>query len=65
MGKKGIRSLETRVVQECSISMGKARLYSGGMHVGGVRGGSHSVTSGDAAPRVRAVKSSKFGEGKL
>ena len=42
-----------------------ARLYGGGIHVGGVRGGSHSVTAGEAAPRVRAAKSSEFGEGKL
>ena len=40
-----------------------ARLYNGGIHVGGVRGGSHSVTAGEAAPRVRAAKSSEFGEG--
>ena len=26
-----------------------ARLYSGGIHVGGVRGESHSVMSGDTA----------------
>ena len=68
MGRRGIRSLETRVGRECSISRGRVRLYSGGIHVG-VRGVSHSVTSGDTsggeAPRVRAVKSSKFGEGKL
>ena len=45
------------------------RLYSGGIRVGGVRGESHSVTSWDTsegeAPRLRAVKSSEFGEGKL
>ena len=35
--------------RECSISRRKARLYSGGVHVGGVRGGSHSVASGDIA----------------
>ena len=39
------------------------------MQVGGDRGESHSVASGDtagrAAPRVRAVKSSAFGEGEL
>ena len=46
MGRWGIRSLETRVGRECSISRGGARLYSGGIHVGGVRGGSHSVTAG-------------------
>ena len=60
-----IRGLKMRVGQEGSIS----RLFSGGIHVGGVRGESHSVTSGDttggAAPRVRAIKSSEFGEGKL
>ena len=38
-----------------------ARLYSGGIHV---RGGSDSVTAVGAAPRVRAAKSSEFGEGK-
>ena len=69
MGRLEIRSLKTRVGRECSISRRKARLYSGGMHVGGVRGGSHRVTSGDtaggAAPRVRAVKSSEFGKGEL
>ena len=69
MGRRGIRSLKTRVERECSISRRRARLYNGGMHVGGVGGKSHSVTSGDAAggaaPRVRAVKSSEFGEGKL
>ena len=54
-----------RVGRECSISRGGARLYSGGIHVGGVRGGSHSVTGGGAAPRVRAAKSSEFGEEKL
>ena len=55
--------------RECSISRRRARLYSEGIHVGGSRGGSHSVTSGDtaggAAPRVIVVKSSEFGEGKL
>ena len=69
MGRRGIRSLKTRVGRECSIIRQRARLYSGGICVGEVRGESHSVTSGDtaggAAPRVRAVKSSEFGEGKL
>ena len=67
MGRWGIRGLKTRVGRECNISRGRARLYSGGIHVGGVRGGSHSVTvgGGGAAPRVRAAKSSEFGEGKL
>ena len=49
MGRRGIGSLKTRVEWECSISIRRARLYSGGIHVGGVRGESHSVTSGDTA----------------
>ena len=49
MGRRGIRSLKTRVIRECIISRRKARLYSGGTHVGGSRGKSHSVTSGDTA----------------
>ena len=45
MSRWGIRGLETRVAREFSISRG-ARLYSGGIHVGGVRGESHSVMAG-------------------
>ena len=60
MGRWGIRSLESRVGRECSISRGGARFHSGGIHVEGVRGrGSHSVTAEGAAPRVRAAKSSE------
>ena len=65
MGRWRIGGLETRVMRECSISKGGARLHSGGICVGGVRGGSHSVTAGEAALRVRAAKSSEFGEEKL
>ena len=65
MDRWGIRGLEMMVGRECSISRRGARLYSGGIHVGGVRGGSQSVTTGGAAPRVRAAKSSEFGQGKL
>ena len=46
MGGWGIRGLETRVGGDCSISRGGAKLYSGGIHVRGVQGGSHSVTAG-------------------
>ena len=46
MGRRGIRGLETRVGRECSISKGAARLYSGGIRVGGFRGESHSITAG-------------------
>ena len=42
----GIRSLETRVGRECNVSRGAARLHSGGIHVTGVRGGSHSNSTG-------------------
>ena len=50
MGRRGIRDLKKRVGQEweCSISRRRARLYSGGIHVG-VQGESHSVKSGDTA----------------
>ena len=65
MGRWGIKGLETRVRRERSICSRWARLHSGGIHVGGVRGGSHNVMAGGAAPRVRAAKSSEFGEEKL
>ena len=55
MGRWRIGGLKTRVTHECSISRGGTRLYSGGIDVGGVRRGSHSVTAGEAAPRVRAA----------
>ena len=61
MGRWGIRSLETRVGQESSISRGGARFHSGGIRVGGVREeGIQSVTAEGAAPRVRAAKSSEI-----
>ena len=49
IGCRGIRGLETKVGQECSISRGGGQIYSGGMHVGGVLGGSHSVTAGGSS----------------
>ena len=58
MGRRGIGSLETRVGRECSISRGRARLYSGGIQVG-VRGGSHSVTSRDTARETSKDESSQ------
>ena len=67
MGRCSIRGVKTRVGRECSISRGGDRLYSGGIHAGGVRGGSYSVsrrdTAGEAVPRMRPAKSSEFGEG--
>ena len=49
MDRWRIRGLKTRVGRERSISRGGARLYSGGIHVGRVRGESHSVASRDTA----------------
>ena len=49
MGRRGIKDLKTRVEWECSISRKGARLYGEGIHIGGVQGGSHSVTSVDVA----------------
>ena len=46
MDRWGMRSLETRVGRESSSSRGGARLHSGGIHVRGVRGGSHSDSAG-------------------
>ena len=46
MDRWGLRGLETRVGRESSVSIGGARLHSGGIHVGGVRGGSHSDSAG-------------------
>ena len=51
--------------RESIVSRGGARLHSGSIHIGGVRGGSYSVTAGGEAPRVRAAKSSELGQGKL
>ena len=59
MSRQGIRGLKTRVGQECSISRGRCtcpRRESQGYEWGRSRG---------VAPRVRAAKSSEFGEGKL
>ena len=61
MGRWGIGGLETRMGRESSISRGGARLHSGGIHVGGLRRGSHSDLVGGAALRVRAAKSSELG----
>ena len=46
LSQRGIKGLETRVGRECSISRRRARLCSGGIRVGGVGGGSHSVMAG-------------------
>ena len=61
MDRWGIRSLETRVGRESSVSRGGARLHSEGIHVGGVRRRSHSDSAGGTAPRVRASKNSELG----
>ena len=46
MGRWRISGLETRVGRERSVSRGGDRLHSGGIRVGGVRGGSHSDSAG-------------------
>ena len=48
-GWKGIRGLEARMGQKCCISRGprRARLSSGGIQAGGVRGRSHSESCQD------------------
>ena len=56
MGRWELRGLETRVGRESSVSRDGARLHSGGIQVGGVRGGSHSDSAGGAA-----AKSSELG----
>ena len=45
-GQMGDKGLETRVGRENSVSRGGAKLHSGGIHVSGVRGGSHSDSAG-------------------
>ena len=50
-----------RVGRESSVSRGRDRLHSGGIHVGRVRRGSHSDSAEGEAPRVRAAKSSELG----
>ena len=51
--------------QECSISRGGPDCTVEVYMPEESEGGSHSVTAGAAAPRVRAAKSSEFGKGKL
>ena len=62
----GIRDLETRVTPDCSISGGGAdctvEVY---MLEESEEGGVAVLRQGGAAPGVRTVKSSEFGEGKL
>ena len=62
MGRRGIRGLETRVGRECSINKGLNCTEKPEEEVTVLGMGTQL---GVAAPRVRAVKSSEFGEGKL
>ena len=64
MGKWGIRGLETRVGQECSISKGGPN-FMVEVYMSEESGEGVTVLKQGAAPRVRAAKSSEFGEGKL
>ena len=69
MGKRGIRGLKTRVGRECSISRGglgfTVEVYMSEEFEEGVTVRRVGTQQGEEAPRVRADKSSKFGEGKL
>ena len=66
MGRWGIRGLESRVGQECSVSRGgpdcTVEVY---MCRKSPRRGESQCYSRGAAPGVRAAKSSEFGERKL
>ena len=76
MGGKRIRGLKARVGCECCVSRKEAswaRLSSGDIPAGELRGGSHSAgrcgiskkssdAAGRAAPGVRAAKSYEFRE---
>ena len=61
MGRWGIRSLETRVGRECSISRGgpdsTVEVY---VSEESKEGGVTVLEQGGAAPRVRAAKSSEI-----
>ena len=65
MGRREIRSLETRVERECSISRGGQIVQWRYTCRRSPRRESQCYGRGGAAPRVRAAKSSEFGEGKL
>ena len=60
MGRRRIRSLKTRVGRECNIGRRRARLHSGGIHVGGVREGSHSAASEDTATYFPLISIEEF-----
>ena len=55
MDRWGIRGLETRVGRKCSSNRGGARLYSGGIHVGRVRGGCTALFIAHTNPREPCV----------
>ena len=68
MGRRGIRGLETRVEQECSISGQRLDLQWRYWCWGSPRRESQCYEWGHSrgkTPKVRAVKSSEFGEGEL
>ena len=56
MGRWEVRGLKAREGRECNISRGGARLYSGGIHVGGVRRGSHSVMAGGGSSKSESYQ---------
>ena len=56
MGRWGIRSLEMRVGRDSSVSRGRARLHSGDIHVGGVRGESYSDSAGGGSSKSESCQ---------
>ena len=64
MGRRRIRDLETKVGQECSISRG-GQIVQWRYMCPRSPGRESQCYGRGAAPRVRAAKSSEFGEEKL
>ena len=64
MSRWGIRSLETGVTRECSISRGGQIVQWRYIYWRSPRRESQCYDRG-AVPRMRAVKSSEFGKGEL
>ena len=65
MGRWGIRGLETRVGQECCISRGELNCTVEVCMSEESEEGVTVLRQKGEAPRMRAAKSSKFGEEKL
>ena len=65
MGRWGIRGLEMRVERECSISREGGQIIQWRYTYRRSARRKLQCSGKGAAPRMRAAKSSEFGEGKL